>query len=307
MKLGIPRALLYYRYQILWDTFFKELGIETILSPKTDKKIMDQGAFYSIDEACLSSKLYLGHVDALIGKCDAIFIPRIATFKHDGVLCTRFEGLYDIVCNTFREKNVRFISLNVDEQQKISEEKGYINLGLELGYTKREAKEAYQKAKAADLRSQKEHEASQEAALNTTDAVKILVVAHPYNLYDEYIGVPVVSKLKELGAVPIFTDHLQQEKARAHYTDICKDVPWIMSRELVGSIAYYHDKIDGLILMTAFPCGPDSMLNEMIIRRIKDLPILNLLQDSQDGNAGVDTRLESFVDIIRFRKGDFVS
>ena len=44
------------------------------------------------------------------------------------------------------------------------------------------------------------------------------------------------------------------------------------------------------------------MVNEMIIRRVKDRPILNLLLDSQDGSAGVDTRLESFIDIIRFRK-----
>ena len=28
MKIGIPRALLYYRYHVLWNTFFRELGIE---------------------------------------------------------------------------------------------------------------------------------------------------------------------------------------------------------------------------------------------------------------------------------------
>ena len=77
---------------------------------------------------------------------------------------------------------------------------------------------------------------------------------------------------------------------------------WIMNRELLGSIYKYHNDVDGLILLTAFPCGPDSMVNEMIIRRVKDLPILNLLLDSQDGNAGIETRLESFIDIIRFRK-----
>ncbi len=75
-----------------------------------------------------------------------------------------------------------------------------------------------------------------------------------------------------------------------------------MNRELLGSISKYHNDVDGIILLTAFPCGPDSMVNEMIIRRIKDRPILNLLLDSQDGNAGIETRLESFIDIIRFRK-----
>ena len=75
-----------------------------------------------------------------------------------------------------------------------------------------------------------------------------------------------------------------------------------MNRELLGAISKYHSNVDGIILLTAFPCGPDSMVNEMIIRRIKDRPILNLLLDSQDGNAGIETRLESFIDIIRFRK-----
>ena len=35
---------------------------------------------------------------------------------------------------------------------------------------------------------------------------------------------------------------------------------------------------------------------------IRDPETLNLLLDSQDGNAGIETRLESFIDIIRFRK-----
>ena len=33
------------------------------------------------------------------------------------------------------------------------------------------------------------------------------------------------------------------------------------------------------------------------------MPILNLVLDSQSGTAGVETRLESFIDIIRFKEG----
>ena len=57
MKIGIPRALLYYRYHVLWNTFFQELGIETVISPHTNKTLMDAGSHYAIDENCLSSKL----------------------------------------------------------------------------------------------------------------------------------------------------------------------------------------------------------------------------------------------------------
>ena len=43
------------------------------------------------------------------------------------------------------------------------------------------------------------------------------------------------------------------------------------------------------------------MVNELIVRRVKGMPILNLVLDSQSGTAGVETRLESFIDIIRFK------
>ena len=43
MKIGIPRALLYYRYGVLWETFFRELGMETVLSPHTNKNLLDAG------------------------------------------------------------------------------------------------------------------------------------------------------------------------------------------------------------------------------------------------------------------------
>lgn len=301
MKIGIPRALLYYRYHVLWETFFHELGIETVVSPKTNKTLMEAGDHYSIDENCLSSKLFFGHVSALEGKCDAVFVPRIANFEKDGVMCTRFEALYDMCTNTFRDKNLRFITCNVDPQQKQSEEQAYLSLGKELGKSPSESLAAYQKALSAWNESMQTHIREQEALLDS-DRIKILVVAHSYNLYDEYIGKPILKNIERLDAIPICADAVDLKQAQEDSQHICRNVPWIMSRELLGAIHKYHDLIDGIILITAFPCGPDSMINEMIIRRIKDRPILNLLLDSQDGNAGIETRLESFIDIIRFRK-----
>ena len=301
MKIGIPRALLYYRYHVLWNTFFQELGIETVISPHTNNTLMDAGSHYAIDENCLSSKLFFGHVSALEGKCDAVFVPRIANYGKDGVMCSRFEGLYDMAVNTFRDHDIDFVTCNVDIQQKCPEEQAYIMLGVSLGASKSKAREAYQKSYQAWQAAQKAHIAEEEARLHD-DRIKILVVGHSYNLYDEYIGKPILKGIEQLDAVPICSDAVDLKQAQENSLNICKSVPWIMSRELLGSIAKYHNDVDGIILLTAFPCGPDSMINEMIIRRIIDRPILNLLLDSQDGNAGIETRLESFIDIIRFRK-----
>lgn len=83
---------------------------------------------------------------------------------------------------------------------------------------------------------------------------------------------------------------------------ISSTLPWTFNKELVGSIAIYKEKVDGIILVTSFPCGPDSLVNEMIIRRFKEKPTISLVLDGQEGTAGMETRLESFVDIIKLRK-----
>lgn len=301
MKIGIPRALLYHRYEVLWTTYFQELGFETIVSPVTNKTILEDGDRYAIDENCLSSKLFFGHVSALIGKCDYIFVPRIANFGHEGVLCSRFEALYDIAVNTFRQKGTEFITCDIDVEQKKSELDAYASLALQFGKTITEGARAYEAAKEAAKAVQQKKIAAQEALLEK-DGIKILVVGHSYNLHDAYIGMPIVQGLKKLDAIPLLADSTDLDLVRHRYTNICKSVPWTVNRELIGAIDLYRDVVDGIILITAFPCGPDSMMNEMIIRRVTDKPILNLLLDSQDGNAGIETRLESFVDIIRFRK-----
>ena len=55
--------------------------------------------------------------------------------------------------------------------------------------------------------------------------------------------------------------------------------------------------------------GVDAMpsRHDAIMRCIQGTPILNLMIDAQSGTAGVETRVESFVDILRFQqKGGYV-
>ena len=40
IKVGIPRAFLYYRYYILWKNFFEIIGCNIVLSPNTDSDIV---------------------------------------------------------------------------------------------------------------------------------------------------------------------------------------------------------------------------------------------------------------------------
>ena len=101
ITIGIPRSLYYYYYGDLWKNFFRNLGFNVIVSPKTTKDIVLRGNKMANDEMCLSLKNYLGHVDYLKDKCDYIIIPRIDTYGIDNQTCTNFLATYDIINNLF--------------------------------------------------------------------------------------------------------------------------------------------------------------------------------------------------------------
>jgi predicted nucleotide-binding protein (sugar kinase/HSP70/actin superfamily) len=115
-----------------------------------------------------------------------------------------------------------------------------------------------------------------------------------------------MSYLKTMGVIPILADCADRKRSAVNASALSDTLPWLCSKELVGAVAQYKDRVDGMALITAFPCGPDSLVNDILIRRVKNLPILMLTLDGQEGTAGMETRLESFIDIIRFRREDAV-
>lgn len=53
MKIGIPRALICWKRTYFWKSFFENLGFEVLLSPKTNKEIVEMGVKVSDPETCL--------------------------------------------------------------------------------------------------------------------------------------------------------------------------------------------------------------------------------------------------------------
>lgn len=298
MVIGLPKAMLYYRYKELWETFFKELGCEIITSEDTNRKILEDGIKYSIDESCLPSKIFMGHVYSLIGKCDYILIPRIVSYGYDNDVCVKFNAFYDIANNTFENVNILDYSINVMEGEK--EQKGFIKMGEKLGKSYFHCLIAYKKAKMAQSLSDQLKSKLQVKVLESNQ-MKLLIVSHPYITYDRLIGYPITEYIKKLGGLPIYADLINKKESLQRSKEISDSLYWIYNKELIGAIKLLEDKIDGIILLTAFPCGPDSLVNELIIRKSKKLPTINIIVDELQGEAGLQTRIESFMDIIQER------
>ncbi|HLV10584.1 MAG TPA: acyl-CoA dehydratase activase-related protein [Halanaerobiales bacterium] len=92
-KIGIPAALMYHYYGPAWEVFFKSLGMKVLVSPDTNKKILDEGVKMAVDDICLPFKVYYGHVNYLLEKVDYLFVPRFISLGKGNFVCPKFMGL----------------------------------------------------------------------------------------------------------------------------------------------------------------------------------------------------------------------
>ncbi len=299
--IGIPRGLMAYRDGVLWKEYFERLGFQCMISPGSDREMLDQGTARAVDETCLPFKMYLGHVIWLLGKCDVIFIPRMGGYKTREKMCTRYEALPDLVRNIFREEQIRVLTVSYDWYTKTTEEKVYLELGAALGKTKKEAKKAYSHARKHQDAWLKSKEREQDRALESRK-IKVLLAGHPYVLHDAYMGGELARILEKMDAEVIYTDCTDRDSALRKSYDLSRVMPWLINREITGASFLLRRKVDGIILVSAYPCGPDALVNDMLLRKLKDIPVLSLTLDAQSGTAGVETRIESFIDIIRYQK-----
>lgn len=280
MKVGLPKGLYYYYCQ-KWVYFFNELNVE-VISYDTTKEIIELGNEIANSEMCLSMKIFLGHIKYLIDKCDYILIPNLHYDKKNQ-MCANFNCLYDLVNNFFNVKLLTF-----DNAKEI---KNYLKIGKELGFNTKQIKKAYSIANIKYNKNLKKLKIENINKLNSINK-KILLVGHSYNIRDKYLG-EVIDLFKKFNVDIIYSDLFDDD----YYFYLSKDLYWKYSKVNVSSVIYCKEQVDGIVFFTTFPCGLDSLVNELVMRKI-DKPYLNLVIDDLDSLAGMETRIESFVDIL---------
>lgn len=297
MKIGIPRSLYYYHYKDLWLSFFKRLNIDVVISDKTTKEIMKKGIELSNDEMCIALKNYLGHVVSLKDKCDYVLIPRIDNYGINNQMCTNYMSTYDIIDKIL---DIPIISYNVSLSDRKTEEKEFEKWSSILKKSKKEINEAYNYALEDSINKSKYLERKNIEKLKSKKT-KILIVSHPYNIFDEYIGASIINALKKYDVEIIYSEYFNKNKTNKLGNVLSTGLYFKYSKEEIGSILMCKDKIDGILFLTAFPCALDSLVIPLVLRKV-DIPTLHLLIDEENSMTGIITRLESFIDIIERNK-----
>jgi predicted nucleotide-binding protein (sugar kinase/HSP70/actin superfamily) len=321
MRIGIPRTLTYYAYYPLWESFFRKLGYQVVVSDRTSKQVLDDGVKFAVNDACIPIKLFHGHVRNLLNKSDLIFVPRMMNFTREKTVtyCPKFLGLPDMIRASMEDLPV-IIDIKIDMRDKWKYRQQELErIGKMLGTNLWKVALAfnrsmvYMKEYNTRISSKMEPEQSIEILLDKTalpkrpaDPIRLAVVGYPYLLYDDFVSAGLIEKLLKMG-VEVLTPEMVPEGPMTKMSKrLPKDLFWTFSNQVVRSALYYIEKggIDGIIHVTAFGCGPDSMVGKLIELEAKEksVPFICVSLDEHTGEAGVLTRLEAFVDMLRYRR-----
>mgnify|MGYP003297302740 CR=1 FL=1 len=110
-----------------------------------------------------------------------------------------------------------------------------------------------------------------------TKKLKVLIVGHPYNVNDAYIGFPIIKYLEKQKVEIIYSDKFNSHMTNYISKSLSRELYFKYNKENIGSIALTKDKVDGIIFITSFPCGPDSLVNELVLRKTNEIPMTNIL------------------------------
>ncbi len=318
VKVGIPRGMYFYKYYPFIKTFLTELGAEVVPSPETTREILDKGVLYCIDDACLPVKVFHGHAYTLRDKVDFILIPRLTSISKSEYICPKFGGLPEMV-----KYSVPDLPPLVDtEINLIKNQKGLAKALYKMAFLlKFKNPLLIGRSINTAIRAHNNFMAAVHEG-NTPDCViasvprrqykskiRIGLVGHPYLLYDNFTNMDLIKKLRSRGAEITTPDMIDPHIINELCMELPKRMFWSSGKSLIGSALFIMDRrsFDGLLLLSAFGCGVDSLAGEYIEKQARmyyKKPYMVLNIDEHTGDASFNTRIEAFFDLLNRRNSD---
>ena len=309
-RIGINRSFLVDTYYPFYATFFREIGFEPVLPDTVSTEGMDKrnAAF------CHPAELAHGYFYSLLQTeppLDYIFLPQVrsipTTNNHpESQTCPFVQAEPYYLSTTYRK-----IIAGLEEKGTVVL-KPYINMmqgidaaapsmietakmmGVDVSSAKSALKKAVSRQKACFDAMQDLGQKALSRLAENPEEVAVVVFGRPYNAFVESANMGIPHKLASRGVQVIPMDFLPtgEEDSKRH-------MYWGMGQRILQGARYVqrHKQLFGTYI-TNFSCGPDSFIIGYF-RSIMGLkPSLTLELDSHTADAGIETRIEAFLDIV---------
>ena len=309
--IGVNRSFLTHRLFPLMYNYFSLLGCRVVIPSELNEKAFDRAT----SSLCFPAQLAIGYFDRLIEKKpDYYFMPHIEemyiangnTRKEFSSTCIFIQGEAFWMRQIFKDKDLDGKILSPTVNFAGGWEKGeavFLDTAEQLGFTREAARSAFTRAVAFQEQFEEElvligREALEELH-RQPDRIALVVLGRPYNAFADEANKGIPKKIATRGHLVMPHDMLpyQEEPIPFPHDDY---MHWEIGQEILraASLVKRDPQLFG-VYVTNFLCAIDSLLVSYFRKLMRTKPSLTLELDGHTADAGINTRVEAFVDIIK--------
>jgi predicted CoA-substrate-specific enzyme activase len=309
--IGINKSLLIHQLFPLYYNFFANLGCKVIVPTKVNEDAFNR----QTSSFCFPAQVAIGLFDDLTDmNPDFYFMPHLEEMyvaggierKEFSATCifTQGEGLW--IQQLFKDKNLegKILAPTINFSKGFeSATKDFIKIARGLGFGAAESEKAYLDAIQTQRDYKKERKLIGAQALEelakTPDVTAYVLFGPPHNALTDETNKGIPKKFSSRGKLIIPFDMLpiEGEKMEDPYEDY---MHWEMGQKIIrgAQIVKKNDQLFG-VYITNFLCAMDSLLVTYFRKIMETKPSLTLEIDGHTADAGVDTRIEAFLDVVK--------
>ncbi len=287
-------------YTNILTNLLKEINLNVIATPETTQKTIKFGVKHSPNMVCFPFKTTLGNfIECLeLGATDLIMYNncgqcRLRHYYKIHEIILRELG-YEFTMHTLRPRTLIF------DLKKLNPKKSYIKI-IKL------------------IRKYwiiiKETEDTYYSKINPKN-VNIGIVGEIFTVLDSTVNMDLVNRLKNKGVnVHTFTNirhlikdsfgfSLFKDSEAKSYLD-CGKIGGHAIPNIRDTLYFTRNKIDGMIHLMPLTCSPECMIEPILNKICNDskVPLLRIEIDETNNELNIETRIETFVELIKRKKG----
>jgi len=301
--IGVPYIFYFHEKLPFWMAFLREIGFSVVLSPKTNREIINKGLEHVLSESCFPVKVALGHIGWLLEKeVDAVFIPSFINVNKKGdefprgSACPYTQAIPYISKVVFPKMNAIIPAI---DEHFLGMEGELKKVFKRYGVSSKEIRSALRIAHKAQSEFEEVIRKKGDEVLASIKPGErvIVIVGRSYNAFDKGMNLEIPEKLATFGVRSIPIDFLPLDEI-----EISKDWPnmyWRNGQRILKAARFIsrHPNLYPVFIGN-FSCGPDSFILKFFKQELGTKPFLHIEIDEHSADAGAITRCEAFLDSI---------
>jgi predicted CoA-substrate-specific enzyme activase len=297
---GIPMAFTVHSLWPFYAWFFHTLGVKI----ETSSRIVPEGVAKQESNYCFPTEIAHGAIqDVLDRGVDYVFLPHFrdmpSTEEVHACVCPLTQGLPYFARQAFglRDEQILRPLLSLRDDIEVSRV-AFEDVAEQLGFTRAEGSHAYDVGIQQYQRFLAAYRELGRKLLrevqDNPDRVYIALLGRPYNAFTRDANMGIPRKFTSQGVTVIPFDMIYEDDA-----EIPPNNYWYYGQQNMKAVRQVK-RVDNLYLawVSNFSCAPDSFLLHYVRWLMGQKPYLVLEIDSHTADAGLDTRVEAFLDIV---------